>query len=177
MTTRPTEGATHYEVLGLGFGASPEDITRTYRGLAKQWHSDAGSREEAPCRDAEMRRLTEARSVLADPVARQAYDRSLGHDSSLLVEGGTYVFYVGDLVFRYVPSSTDEAERWAAAWESLASPDEAEVARIWEGREREREREAGPGRRREAANRRMTIALLTLVLLLETAVLVLSLWH
>jgi hypothetical protein len=63
---------THYEVLGIGSGASEEEVRQAYRRLVKAAHPDVAG-------DAgQFRRITEAYDVLSDPVRRAAYDRSLG---------------------------------------------------------------------------------------------------
>lgn len=63
-----------YAILGLAPDASVDDIRRAYHHLAMRWHPDrAGS-------DATFifQRLSAAYQVLADPVARAAYDRERG---------------------------------------------------------------------------------------------------
>jgi hypothetical protein len=43
-----------YAVLGIAAGATPEQVTATYRGLAKRWHPDRGGGPEAERRMAEI---------------------------------------------------------------------------------------------------------------------------
>jgi len=62
----------YYAVLGVAPGASDEEIRRTYRRLALQWHpvrnpGDAHAEER-------FKQISEAYAVLMDPVKRQAWE-------------------------------------------------------------------------------------------------------
>ena len=61
---------THYEVLGVGAGASRGEIKAAYRRLAREVHPDAGGDE---C----FIQLHAAYATLADPDERARYDRSV----------------------------------------------------------------------------------------------------
>jgi curved DNA-binding protein CbpA len=66
--------SSHYERLGVGRDASPQEIARAYRGLCRRYHPDLnGGREDALRM---MQALNEAYAVLRDPVRRSSYDRS-----------------------------------------------------------------------------------------------------
>jgi len=67
----------YYEVLGVGRGASADEIKSAYRKAALRWHPDRNpaNKDEAAAR---FREATEAYSVLSDPQKRQMYDR-YGH--------------------------------------------------------------------------------------------------
>ena len=67
---------THYEVLGVGRGASPEDIKSAYKARIREVHPDffQGAAEEATERAIE---LNGAYAVLSDPEKRALYDRML----------------------------------------------------------------------------------------------------
>ncbi|KAF8672826.1 hypothetical protein HU200_049157 [Digitaria exilis] len=70
----PARGAarTHYEVLGVGAGASRGEIKAAYRRLAREVHPDAsGGRDEG------FIQLHAAYATLADPDERARYDRSV----------------------------------------------------------------------------------------------------
>ena len=69
-----------YDVLGVEAQASPEEIRRAFRRLARQWHPDA-ARESAEA-GARMTELNAAWRVLGDAAQRQAYDETLGRDPS-----------------------------------------------------------------------------------------------
>lgn len=64
----------YYEVLGVGRGATDQEIKSAYRRLALQYHPDRNpdSKEESEER---FKEITEAYSVLADADKRAAYDR------------------------------------------------------------------------------------------------------
>jgi len=66
----------YYEVLGVSHDADQDAIRRAYRRLARQYHPDLNSDEDAEER---FKQLGEAYEVLADPEKRERYDR-LGAD-------------------------------------------------------------------------------------------------
>lgn len=71
---------THYDVLGVGHGASVAEIKRAYYAKARRLHPDAHSRATGSVRDeAEraMQELNAAWNVLRVPEARERYDRLL----------------------------------------------------------------------------------------------------
>lgn len=61
----------YYEILGLKRDASDEDIKRSFRKLAQQWHPDVNTDPDA---DGRFKEINEAYQVLSDPQRRQAYD-------------------------------------------------------------------------------------------------------
>lgn len=65
----------YYEVLGIARTASDDDIKKSFRRLAKQYHPDANKEQGAEARFIE---INEAYEVLSDPQKRAAYDR-YGH--------------------------------------------------------------------------------------------------
>jgi molecular chaperone DnaJ len=62
----------HYETLGVGRGASPEEIRRAYRNLARRHHPDAN--RDDPAASERFKEITRAYEVLSDPQKRQRYD-------------------------------------------------------------------------------------------------------
>lgn len=71
---------THYQVLGIGPGASTEEIRRAHRQLARVLHPDrlAGTSEaERRLAERRMREVNAAWTALSDPVRRSDYDREL----------------------------------------------------------------------------------------------------
>jgi DnaJ-class molecular chaperone len=59
----------YYKTLGIDKNASPEEIKRAYRNLAKQYHPDRPDGD-----DTKFKEINEAYDTLGDPVKRQAYD-------------------------------------------------------------------------------------------------------
>ncbi|RLN13323.1 hypothetical protein C2845_PM09G24280 [Panicum miliaceum] len=69
---------THYEVLGVGAGASRGEIKAAYRRLAREVHPDAGG-----CGgDEGFIQLHAAYAALADPDQRARYDRSVARHAA-----------------------------------------------------------------------------------------------
>ena len=61
----------YYEILGLERGAGDEEIKRSFRKLAQQWHPDVNTDPDAVAR---FKEIYEAYQVLSDPQRRQQYD-------------------------------------------------------------------------------------------------------
>ena len=62
----------YYETLGIERGASPDDVKRAYRRLARKYHPDISKEGDAESR---FKEVGEAYEVLKDPEKRAAYDR------------------------------------------------------------------------------------------------------
>jgi curved DNA-binding protein len=65
-----------YDVLGIGRNASPDEIQRAYRKLAREYHPDIN---HDPAAEGQFKDVAEAYDVLSDPEARRRYD-AFGHD-------------------------------------------------------------------------------------------------
>jgi len=72
----------YYEVLGVGAKATPEEIKRAYRKLARETHPDVAG----PDSEERFKEVSRAYEVLSDPEKRQLYD--IGGDSALGGMGG-----------------------------------------------------------------------------------------
>ncbi|HSV68126.1 MAG TPA: DnaJ C-terminal domain-containing protein [Mycobacteriales bacterium] len=72
-----------YEVLGVPKTASPEEIQRAYRKLARTYHPDVNS---DPGAEERFKEIAEAYDVLSDPDTRKRYD-AFGRDFRRVPEG------------------------------------------------------------------------------------------
>ncbi len=66
----------YYEVLGVGRDASIDEIKRSFRKLAKQYHPDMNDGDKVS--EAKFKEVNEAYEVLSDPDKRARYDQ-FGH--------------------------------------------------------------------------------------------------
>lgn len=62
----------YYQIMGVGREASPDDIKRAYRKLARKYHPDVSKEKDA---EARFKDVNEAYEVLKDPEKRKAYDQ------------------------------------------------------------------------------------------------------
>src|ERR1700733_8023400 len=85
-------GRDFYQILGVPRDASQQDIQRSYRRLAREYHPDVNS---DPAAEERFKDISEAYDVLSDPQTRRRYD-AFGPD------------------FRQVPEDVDP-ETWRRA--------------------------------------------------------------
>jgi len=85
----------YYEVLGVSRDATDDEIRRSYRRLARQYHPDVSKSADA---DVRFKEANEAYEVLSDRERRAAYDR-FGHasDQAGFGQGGFTDFGFGDI--------------------------------------------------------------------------------
>ncbi|MHC5725942.1 MAG: DnaJ C-terminal domain-containing protein [Nostoc sp.] len=68
-----TDFKDYYTILGVSKTATPEEIKRAYRKLARKYHPDLNPGDKGA--EAKFKDLNEANEVLSDPEKRQKYDR------------------------------------------------------------------------------------------------------
>ena len=82
-TWRRIDWLSHYDVLGLGRDASPEDVRRAYLDRSRLFHPDLRHRPDLAGMDRELtavfERMKEAHDTLVDSESRGIYDRELDH--------------------------------------------------------------------------------------------------
>lgn len=108
-TTEPNDDsrtdvlADHYAVLGVERGATPEEIKKAYRRLARELHPDVNPGADAA---EKFKEVTHAYDVLSDPQSRQQYD--LGGDLGGAFGGFGDIF---DAFFGASPRATGPRSR------------------------------------------------------------------
>jgi molecular chaperone DnaJ len=85
-----------YVILGLGPGASPAEIKRAYRRLARRYHPGINPGDRAA--EALFERISEAYETLSDPERRQRYDVA-GGPAGPQGEAGAFEFAGFDFSF------------------------------------------------------------------------------
>jgi molecular chaperone DnaJ len=80
------DGRDYYKVLGVGKGASDEEIKKAYRKLARQYHPDRNPGDKRA--EERFKELSQAHDVLSDPDKRKAYDRGTGPFGGFGMPGG-----------------------------------------------------------------------------------------
>lgn len=84
--------ADHYETLGVTREATPEEIKKAYRRLARELHPDVNPSEEASER---FKGVTHAYDVLSDPEQRQRYDMGGGQNGGAAGFGDIFETFFG----------------------------------------------------------------------------------
>lgn len=68
-----TDFKDYYTTLGVNKNATPEEIKRAYRKLARKYHPDLNPGDQQA--EARFKEINEAQEVLSDPEKRQKYDQ------------------------------------------------------------------------------------------------------
>lgn len=95
--------ADHYEALGVEREATPEEIKKAYRKLARELHPDVNPSADASER---FKSVTHAYDVLSDPQQRQQYDMG---GSGAGFGGGNGGFGFGDIFETFFGGSAQTA--------------------------------------------------------------------
>jgi DnaJ-class molecular chaperone len=74
----PASQRDYYDILGVPRTATPEDIKKAYRKLARQYHPDLHTGNRKAEMEKKFKELNEAHEVIGDPDTRKKYDRH-GH--------------------------------------------------------------------------------------------------
>ncbi len=82
MAARPD----YYKILGVGKGASDEEIKKAYRKLARKYHPDRNPGDKQA--EERFKEISQAHDVLSDPDKRKAYDRGTGPLGGFGAPGG-----------------------------------------------------------------------------------------
>ena len=125
--------ADYYEVLGVGREASPDDIRKAYRQLAREYHPDVNRAPEA---EARFKEVQEAYDVLKDENKRQIYDRyghaglRQGFDPGF---GGANLGGLGDIFDAFFGTATRRESRGAVPGHDLQTTITIEFAEAVKG--------------------------------------------
>jgi molecular chaperone DnaJ len=84
-----------YETIGVPKNASPDEIKKAYRKLARRYHPDKNPGDEAA--ETRFKEVQHAYDVLADPEKRKQYDRFGERSNGQPGHGGPTNFDFGDL--------------------------------------------------------------------------------
>jgi len=77
----------HYKVLGVARKATPTEIKKAYRKLARQYHPDKNPGDKSA--EERFKSISQAHDILGDPEKRKEYDRALANPFSQTGRGGT----------------------------------------------------------------------------------------
>ncbi len=98
----------YYTILGISKTASPEDIKKAYKKLAKEHHPDMVSDVDKTQAEKRFKEINEAYQILSDPQKRQMYDQYGSAGNGFGGQGGTQGFHQNG-PFSYTYSSSGQS--------------------------------------------------------------------
>lgn len=117
-----------YELLGVTFTASAEEIRRAYRGAMKEIHPDRQRASRRARAEEQAKLLNRAYATLSKPAARRQYDQTI---RAQVVQDQIMSRYVGGFVdqwqerdgeqFKRTPTAADRREQAQANRSALVS--------------------------------------------------------
>src|SRR6202051_1710781 len=84
MASRPD----YYKTLGVDKKATPEEVKKAYRKLARKYHPDRNPGDEQA--EARFKEISQAHDVLGDPEKRKQYDTGAGPFATGAGPGGGF---------------------------------------------------------------------------------------
>src|SRR3990172_5199028 len=70
----------YYDILGVSKGASADEIKKSYRKQALEWHPDRHQGPDKEAAEKRFKEINEAYQILSDSQKRSAYDQ-FGHEA------------------------------------------------------------------------------------------------
>jgi curved DNA-binding protein CbpA len=123
----------YYQLLHLERGAGSEDVRRAYHATTRVFHPDANRGLEPELQDAVRAiamRVSEAYSVLRDPLRRKAYDSHLGEQGGVRMQLAEAAAAAGKKTATEREGRTEQGRRYfKLAQRDLARGDHVAAAR------------------------------------------------
>ena len=127
-------GSTHFQVLGVTVGASPDEVRQAFSRLARRYHPDA--QRDPGLHDLRQKltdifvAVSDSYGVLKDALARERYERSLGLQASRPSTGTSHAAAAAPLASSTVADPVEA--RLLGAEEALAAQQPWEAIRLLE---------------------------------------------